>query len=190
AREYVPIGSLMAYLNGILFVVNGNKIYRSVSGRPLDFVVNVDINGNKGGNADTVSYSVSSENITALKTLNSGQLFVGTLLNCFPIDLNYDSVIFQEPTFNNRAGMSVGIVNQQSFVDILGDYAWIDIDGLRSFNAVNQLTNEGRDSVFSQYVNSLFLNSVQGNLQASFVYRNHGYFAVKTTFGNVVLVFN
>src|SRR5438045_7753060 len=86
--------------------------------------------------------------------------------------------------------MSVGIVNQQSFVDIVGDYAWIDTDGLRSFNAVNQLTNEGRDSVFSQLIYMLFLNEVQGNLQAAFVHRNHGYFAVKTIYGNVVLVFN
>lgn len=42
-REYVPIGNCMSWANGILFVVSQdfNSIYRSVSGRPLDFVVNV-----------------------------------------------------------------------------------------------------------------------------------------------------
>lgn len=192
SREYVPIGLNMAYLNGILFVVAPNRksIYRSASGRSLDFVVNVDVNGLKGGNADTVSYAVSNDDITCLIPLNSGQLFIGTTLNCFPVELNYDTTIFAEPTFINKSGISVGIVNQFSIVDVLGDYSWIDTDGLRSFNAVRQLTDEGRDSIFSQYINSLFTNSTQGKTQAAIVYRNHAYFSVKTIYGNVVLVFN
>ena len=42
-REYVPIGNVMAWANGILEITSQdtNFIYRSVSGRPLDFVVNV-----------------------------------------------------------------------------------------------------------------------------------------------------
>src|ERR1044071_7680228 len=107
----------MAYLNGILFIVSPDRkrLYRSVSGRPLDFVVNVTQSGDKGGNAETVSYAVSQEDITCLTPLNSGELFVGTIDGCFPLQLNYDSTIFQEPTFINKDGLSAGVINQWSF---------------------------------------------------------------------------
>ena len=56
-REYIPIGTQMEIYNGILFILSldGTNIYRSILGRPLDFVINVDINGNKGGDATTTS---------------------------------------------------------------------------------------------------------------------------------------
>ena len=38
-REYVPIGTQMIYVGGILYVVDGSLILRSVTGRPLDFMV-------------------------------------------------------------------------------------------------------------------------------------------------------
>ena len=193
AREYVPVGLNMAYLNGILFIVSPDRkrLYRSVSGRPLDFVVNVTQSGDKGGNAETVSYAVSQEDITCLTPLNSGELFVGTIDGCFPLQLNYDSTIFQEPTFINKDGLSAGVINQWSFVNILGDYAFIDADGMRSFNAVRQLTDEGRDSVFSQYISSILLGVTQSNIaSAAIVYRGHAYFAVTTIYGPSVLVFN
>src|SRR6266496_3876628 len=138
-RSYVPIMRQMAYINGILFGISPDKkkLYRSVSGRPLDFVVNIDINGNKGGDADTVSYAVSYDDINCIRPLNSGELLVATGRTCFPIELNYNKTIFQEPTFLNQKPISAGVVNQESFIDILGDYAFIDFDGLRSFNALS-----------------------------------------------------
>lgn len=193
AREYVPIGLNMIYHpSGILFVVSADRkrILRSVSGRPLDFVVNVDINGNKGGNADTVDYAVSNDDITCLGVLNSGELLIGTLNGIYPVVLNYDKIIFQEPTFLNNSSIAAGVVNQFSFVDILGDYAFIDKDGLRSFNAVSQLKNEGRNSVFSLFINSLFTNISQGNFTASFVFDNYALFSVTTIYGSVVLIYD
>jgi hypothetical protein len=74
-------------------------------------------------------------------------------------------------------------------VDILGDFAFIDAEGLRSFNAVRQLRNEGRNSAFSLKVAKLFEDIVQvGGAAISF--DNYTFFSVKTIYGYGVLVFD
>ena len=192
-RSYVPIMRQMAFINGILFGISPDrkKLFRSVSGRPLDFVVNIDVNGDKGGNADTVSYAVSYDDINCIRPLNSGELLVATHRNCFPIEFNYDKLIFQEPTFLNRKPISAGVVNQESFIDILGDYAFIDFDGLRSFNAVAMLTNEGRNSIFSLFIANAFRNVKQEIIKsASIVFDNYAIFSLKTIYGSVLAVYD
>ncbi len=192
-RQYVPIMRNMVFMDGRLFGVSADrkKIYRSVSGRPTDFVVNVDINSNKGGDADTTSYAVSYDDITLLKPLNSGELLVGTARTLYPIEFNYERTIFAESTFYNRKPISVGAVNQESFVDILGDYAITDFDGLRQFNAVSLLTNEGRNSIFSLLISKVF-NEIKQiyNEVASVVFNNFAFFSVKTIYGNVLCVYD
>ena len=183
AREYVPVMKQMWYINGILFGALGKTIYRSVSGRPLDFVVNIDSQGNKGGDASTTSYNVSYNDITCLSGLNSGELLVGTSKSIHPIEFNYERTIFAEPTFLNRRELAVGVVNQFSFIDILGDYCFVDIDGIRSFNAVATLQNEGRNSVFSARIAKAFLN-VKQTSSATIVFDNYSLYAVKTVYGN------
>lgn len=190
-REYVPIMKQMCFHNGILFGIdpNGTSILRSVSGRPLDFVVNVKQNGDKGGKADTVSHSVGFDPITFLGALNSGELIVATAKTCHPLELNYERTIFAEPTFRNPKPFSAGVVNQFSFVDIGGDYGFIDFDGMRSFNAVNQLTNEGRSSVFSARIQAA-LAQKQTNLLAATSFDNFSFFALDTLFGNAIGVYD
>lgn len=190
-REYVPVGAQMAYMNGILFVASGSTLYRSVSGRPLDFVVNVDIDGNKGGDASTTAYATSFNDITCLAAMNSGELFVGTLDGCYPISLNYSSTIFGEPTFINNRAFSAGVVNHFSFVDLLDDYAFIDLDGIRSMNAISQLQNEGRVSLFSQRLGNIFVDILQTTDTCSaFIFDNYAYISVNTVYGNIVLVYD
>ncbi len=192
-RSYVPIMRQMAFMNGILLGIAPDKkrIFRSVSGRPLDFVVNVNKTGNRGGDATTTAYAVGYNDINCLKPLNSGELLVGTAKNLFPIEFNYDKTIFQEPTFLNRHPLSVGITNQESFIDILGDYAFIDFDGLRSFNAVSLLTNEGRNSVFSILISKVFQDIKQVVTEtACIVFNNFAYFSFKTIYGNVLAVYD
>lgn len=192
-RSYVPIMRQMAYMNGILLGVAPDKkrILRSVSGRPLDFVVNVTKEGNKGGDAFTTAYAVGFDDINCLRPLNSGELLVGTARNCFPIEFNYDKTIFQEPTFLNRKPISAGVTNQDSFIDILGDYAFIDFDGLRSFNAVSLITNEGRNSVFSILIQDAFRDIKQVVEEtAAIVFNNFAYFSVKTIYGNVIAIYD
>ena len=192
AREYVPVMAQMKYVNGILFGVakDGVTIYRSVSGRPLDFVVNITTAGLKGGDAATTAYNVSYSPITCLASLNSGELFVATLKGCHPIEFNYDRTIFAEPTFLNRKSFSAGVMNQHSFIDNkLGDYQFIDLDGLRSYNAVATLNNEGRNSIFSSQI-SKALTGVTQSVTATIVFDNYSIFAVNTIYGNRLAIYD
>jgi len=76
-REYVPVGKQMLWHDGILYVVspNGKQIFRSVTGRPLDFMVNITPSGDKDpleavGGASSVSHSVDFEPITSINRLS------------------------------------------------------------------------------------------------------------------------
>ena len=196
-REYVPVGKQMVYFNGKLFIISadGQKIYQSVTGRPLDFVTAVDQNGaqidaaESEGGAGVTAYSVSYEKITCIAPLNTESLLVSTRTGTYAITPDYDHTLFGEPTWTKQYMFGASIVNQFSFVDILGDFAFIDAEGLRSFNAVRQLRNEGRNSAFSLKVAKLFEGIVQiGGAAISF--DNYTFFSVKTIYGYGVLVFD
>lgn len=201
-REYVPIGTVMEWMDGILYLASadGNLIYRSVSGRPLDFVVNVTAatvasplgGGDKGGDATTTAYSVGVGGITCLRSLNNGSLFVscGNVIS-FAVTPNREDTIFGEPKFTRKFLFGAGTVNDRSFVDVLGDAAFIDKEGLRSFNAVLQLQNEGRNSIFSLKVSSLFKGILQDtNISAAIVFDNYALFGVNTIYGYTIIVYD
>jgi hypothetical protein len=196
-REYVPIGKQMVYFNGKLFIVSadGQKIYQSVTGRPLDFVTAIDTTGaqidaaESNGGAEVTAYSVSYEKISCIAPLNTDSLLVSTRTGTFAIKPDYEHTLFGEPTWTKQYMFGASVVNQFSFVDILGDFAFIDAEGLRSFNAVRQLRNEGRNSAFSLKVAKLFEDIVQvGGAAISF--DNYTFFSVKTIYGYGVLVFD
>ena len=198
-REYVPIGKQMLFFDGKLYVVSpdGTKIYHSVTGRPLDFVVPINTSGAKiasseaAGGAEVVSYSVSYESITCISALNTDSIFVSTRTASYAVTPNYNHTLFGEPTFSKKYLFSASVVNQHSFVDILGDFAFIDAEGLRSFNAVQQLRNEGRNSAFSLSVAKLFQGIVQnGAVTAAISFDNYSFFAVNTIHGFGVLVYD
>lgn len=191
-REYVPIGLNMAFMNGILFVVSPDrkKLLRSLSNRPLDFVVNVDVNGAKGGDAYTTDYAVSYDNITGIFPLKTGKLLVGTEFGLYPVTFNYDRLVFAEPTFNNTDPISAGIVNQFSLVDMINDYGIIDFDGVKSFNAIKELGNEGRDADFTIKLGADLMGGLRQNVCASIVFNNYAFFAVNTSEGQVILVYD
>lgn len=192
-REYVPIGKQMALIDGILLLMSadGKQLYRSVSGRPIDFVVNIDASGDKGGDATTVAYSVDYNPATILKELNTGQILIGTSLQSHIIEFNYNSLVFGEPTFNAASGLDAGIVNQFCYVDVLGDSAFIDFNGLRSFNAVEQEKNEGRNSVFSANIDVLLANISQTDINSAAIeFDNFALFGVLSKYGYVIAVYD
>jgi hypothetical protein len=202
-REYVPIGTYMEIYNGILFIVSqdGENIYRSVSGRHLDFVVNVDINGDKGGDATTTSYSVGVGGINCIKNL-SGGLFVSTTGNaCFNVTINTTPnapTIFGEYTFIRTFLFTASCITDRAIMDINGDTAFVDVTGLRSFNSILQSQNEGRNSVFSKTVSSLFQPTLSPSsvvvqnptTVACVTYNNYAIFAVNTIYGNINVVYD
>lgn len=190
-REYVPIGTRMCFSGGKLYIVNGNKLYHSVTGRPLDFVVNVDNNGDKGGNADTVAHAVDFDDVTTIKRMNvdNQSIFVATRKNSYAVAPNTSSLIFGEPTFSNNFLFNTGTLNNFSFTDLLGDLALIDYNSIRSFNAVLNYRNEGSNSPFSSKVSPLFKNITQ-SVTASITFDNFGLFAVQTIYGPAILIYD
>lgn len=191
-REYVPRGTLMKYHAGILHVLapNGIDIYRSVTGRPLDFVVNITKTGDKGGAAHTTAINAGVGNVTCLSKLRSGELFVATRLSCHPMELNYDKTIFSEPTYLNRKPFAAGVLNQFSFLDIITDYVMIDLDGLRSINAIIIEDNEGRNSLFSLNLSRALEGVVQSTVAAAVFFDNYAMFSINTIHGQVVAVYD
>jgi len=203
-REYVPIGTYMDIYNGILFICSpdGENIYRSVSGRPLDFVVNIKPDGTAGGDATTTSYSVGVSGISCIKNL-SGGLFVSAGNACFNVTINNTPnapTLFGEYTFIRTFLFTAACISDRAIMDINGDTAFVDINGLRSFNSILQLQNEGRNSVFSKTVASLFVsvptngNNINipqsSNNVACIQYDNYAIFAVNTYYGNVLIVYD
>ena len=199
SREYIPIGKQMAFFNNKLFVVspNGTEIYHSVSGRPMDFVVAITTDGYKINSDETIggapatSYTVGYNVITALSVLNNEALFVSTVGGSYGVSLDYTLTVFAEPMFKKQYLFTANSINQHSFVDLLGDFAFIDPEGLRSFNAVMQSKNEGRNSIFSLKVAQLFRGVVQETKKcAAIVFDDYALFACNTIFGHGILVFD
>jgi hypothetical protein len=191
-REYVPIMKQMQYTaDGILFGIapDGVTIYRSVSGRPLDFVINVKVDGNKGGDAATTAYSVGSNTINFIGEFGNG-LIVGTKKGMILLELNYAKTIFAEPTFRRVGRVSAGIVNHFSFIsylhaDGLNDYYFVDFDGMRYLNVIRD-ANEGRNTSFSLRVGRLPYQTTT----AAVVFDDYSLFSLGTEEGNVIGVFD
>jgi len=201
-REYVPIGKQMMYLNGVLYIaaltMTGSlanpsaQIYRSVTGRPLDFVINIDINGDKGGDAETTSFAVDYDEITCLQKVNSneGGFYVGTAKNSYlVIPVTTGSLPFNEPLYRIQPLFNTGPLNNFSVCDIMGDTALIDFGGIRSFNATLQTRNEGRNLPFSKKISLLFTTLVQ-EVTAAISYDDYAFFAVETIYGRAIVVYD
>jgi hypothetical protein len=183
-REYVPIGKQMVLFNNVLFVVSadGSKIYRSVSGRPLDFVIAVDNDGDKVADAEPLSHAVDSNEIKLLATLNSDNLIVITAYAAYLVTPDYENLIYGEPRFRNTFLFTAGTINQFCWADLLGDFAFIDREGLKTFNAVLQTRNEGNNSVFSLSIAKIFDGIVQDENACVGSFDNYTFFSVKTSY--------
>jgi hypothetical protein len=196
-REYVPIGKQMFMLNQKLFIVaaDGKSIYQSVTGRPLDFMLNVDPNGNKlsselRGGAQTTSFSFDSEVITCVRALNYPDAFLyATEKQVRIIQLDYTFTIFGEPLPQQMQVLDFGIINQQSCAESLGDIIGIDNDGIKSFNAVASVENEGRNSVFSKNI-SKWLSESPHDVGAMIRFDNYLMCYIRTKLGLAVVVYD
>lgn len=198
-REYVPVGKQMFILNQKLFIVapDGKSLYHSVTGRPLDFMVNVDNNGNKlpseaFGGATSVSFAFDSDEITCVKPTNITDTFVYAT-NRFVrlLTLDYANTILGEPTYRQAQIIEAGVVGDEAFGDNLGDFVFIDGDGIKSFNAVVNYRVEGRNSVFSAQIALALRNRVQKATQAAIAnHDNFVYFYCLTGYGYAICVFD
>lgn len=197
SREYVPIGLQMFYVNQKLYVVTRDKkaIYQSITGRPLDFMINVDANGNKlatesQGGADSVSFAMDSDEITCVQPINIPNSFIyGTARRTRIITADYTRTLFDEPRYTETALINVGINNQESVAEILGDYVLCDAEGVKSFNAVKNLRIEGLNSVFSLPISKLF-NRISQQATAITYLDNYALVYCRTIYGDATLVYD
>ena len=210
-REYVPIGNCMAWNNGILYIVSQdlNTIYRSVQGRPLDFVVNV-VNSlpligttppytqYPGGDATTTSTSVGVGGITCIRALSSGGIFVsasGYNATLTPNMTPNAPTVWGEYTFIITSLFNAFCISERAIFDSIGDTRFIELTGIRSFNAVQQLQNEGRNSPFSAQIQPIFTKQqsqpnttiIQDPLNsAAVLFDNYELYSVETILGAAI----
>ena len=195
-REYVPIGNSMAWTDGILYVTSPNKesIYRSVSGRPLDFVVNVKITGAKGGDATTTAYSVGVGGISCLRPIADGSLFVSASNANFLVSKNTTPnapTEWGEYTFIRKFLFNATNLSDRTIFDSLGDTRFIDLTGVRSFNAIQYLQNEGRNSQFTSKIQLAFEGIIQdANFAATILYDNYEFYAMQSSLGPSIVVYD
>lgn len=195
-REYVPVGTVMEFDGVTLFITapDGVNILRSVSGRPLDFVINVAIDGSKGGNAYTTAYTVGVGGISALKLSADGSIFVGAGLSNFSVSKNTTQnapTLWGEYTFIRRFLFNAACLSDRVIFDSLGDTRFIDFTGVRSFNAVQQLQNEGKNSPFTADIQSAFTGIIQQQpLSAAILFDDFELYGVQTIFGPSIAVYD
>lgn len=194
--EYVPIGTLMMYLSPILYVVKGNQVFRSCSGQPLNFMVNVDDNGNKLatedlGGALTTAFAVSNETITCITpaTTTTNAFIIGTGRFTYGLQPDLSVTIFGEPTFDTIFTYEAGIVNQFSTTDSNGDTPFIDFEGIGFFNAVQTIKFQGRNDIRSKNIAVILANISQSVCCAS-VYNNFNYFGLNTIYGYAMAIYD
>ena len=206
-REYVPTGLTFPQyigprLYGAIRDSQGRitKLVRSVSGRPLDFMVVIDTEGNKieeeAGDAEAVSHSVDFNEITGVGKIPSegGEFLVSSLTQSTIVQPDLQSTIFGEPTFRDLSLFPTGMMNPYSIGDNNGDTVFIDQTGVRSFNAILQLKNEGRNSEFSAKISKVFGEEgsiiQNANQVCAINFNNYLLFSVNSIYGPVVLVFD
>ena len=201
--EYVPIGNFPLFYDGILYCMgkdeNGRltQMFRSVSGRPLDFIILVTKAGAKvstlesEGGAPVLANRVSYNEVTCMAVLNTIQnsIYVATTSASFVVQPDYVNTIAAEPQFNNVFLFDVGAVNNNCVVSILGDAVVTGKSGIRSFNGVMQFRWDGKNAPFSAPVNN-FISLETQHVAASVTFDNYGLFALNTAFGPGVLVYD
>lgn len=198
-REYVPIGKQMAVSDNILFVVapDGLTLLRSLRAKMLDFVINIDGNGNKAGDAYTSSHSVGFNTITAISRVQGNpeiKLMVCSATSTDILTVRNDRTFFGEYMFSNITVLPTGAKNQESVFADLGDMIVIDAIGVRSFNATQQILTESNNDVFSRNVSNLFVTGddqpLAQDVTAIGSFSNYIHFAIKSVHGYGVLVYD
>lgn len=188
--EYVPIGGAMAWNGSQLYTLSpdGRKIFRSVSGRPTDHVINIDSEGQKGGDANTTATGVSFNPGTGLFASDTGDILVTTLEGTFKLVLDYDQAIFNEPYPIPQPLFPVGCVNERSFARILGDTTFISQNGIQRFNTVAQTFSESNSSPLGARIRGILANPQSDTAATNFDL--YALFSVNTVHGRGVLIYD
>lgn len=190
--EYVPIGKQMAFSGNKLYVASpdGRKIYQSVSGRPLDFVLNIDDStGAKQGDANTTYIAVSAAALTALVPAQGSGFLAFTHYQGYTglPDGNFPE-FFGEPYIRPDNLFPVGAVGQQSFTFSKGESLFVSSAGIQEFNQVMQQQRQSNASPFGAPILSI-LNRPLTRV-ATCTVDDYVFFGVSTIYGDGILVYD
>lgn len=195
-REYVPIMKYPTLVGGILYGVMADargkftQIVRSVSGRPLDFMVAINSQGDKvstlenQSGAKSTATNVSFNELTALKAINAvdGAFLASTLRSSYLVIPDYSRLLYGEHQWRHQFLFNVGAISPFAIADMFGDTAVVYPGGIRTFNGVAQSKFEGRNSALSQAIQNLFGDTNQVTA-AAVEFDNYVGFGVNTVHG-------
>lgn len=185
--EYIPIGTFMAYSGRKLFIANGAKIYQSVSGRPTDFVLNIDNNGNKQGNADTTAMAVSSPPLTAIVPSQTSGILAFTRYQTYSLEPEYSlPLIFGEPQYIPSDVFPVGAVNDLAFAFVNGESLFISPSGIQAFNQVFQVQRSSNNTPYGAKIIDYINRPITSTAAA--VVDDYTFIALSTVYGPAILV--
>jgi hypothetical protein len=190
--EYVPIGLQMCFSGNKLYIASpdGRKIYQSVSGRPLDFVINVDgVTGEKLGDADTTNTAVAAAPTVALTAGQGGGFLAFTYYGAYAgyIDAAVSSY-FGEPYIQPAQLFPVGAVSQYGFAYSNGQSVFVAPSGIQSFNQIAQQLRESNNTPFGAPIVDYITRPITG--AACCVTNDYIFFGLRTVFGDGILVYD
>lgn len=190
--EYIPLHTISTLLGNKMIALgqDGRKMLQSVTGRPIDFMVNITADGSAGGDADTLCIVADYNTITGLKPSADGGYIATTLFATYQVGQDplgrtqFGEAVLGPP----RLIFPVGCVNHYSFADIIGDMAFISQTGIQSFNTVSQTQTENRSNPFSATIAN-YLAEIQTETCA-INFGDYALFSIDTIFGRAVAVYD
>lgn len=190
--EYVPIGRQMCHNGNVLYIASadGRTIYRSVSGRPLDFVLAIDdATGAKQGDATSTSTAVATSKLTALIPAQTGGFLAFTYSGAYGVSLDPNNLDdFGEPALLPSQLFPVGAVGQYGFASANGQTLFVTSSGIVSFNQVAQALKESNNSSLGAPITDYIIRPIEDVACATA--DDYVFFAVSTIFGDGILVYD
>src|SRR5574343_983354 len=188
--SYVPIGTVRVFTADKGFIMNptGLKLYSSVTGRPTDYVIQINNAGDKVGDADSFYTGISAEAVTALKAADNGTVIATTAFGTFTVTPDYNTTFYGEPFLRVRPLFPVGAVNDKSFVNLNGDVAFISFTGIHTFHQTKQDRIESSNEPLGRKIYGLLANPQSDTCAVDF--DDNALFAVNTIYGRGVMVYD
>ena len=202
--EYVPAGANMLMYDETLYMLSTDrtKIYRSVNGRPTNFMIVIDSEGNKleneaAGGADAVSHAISNAPINCLAGINidADGFYAGVDNASYIVMPDWENTLFAEPRFRNAGPVAdSSALNQFSIFGLSQGTVFINKSGIRMFNAAPNTKDSGKNFPFSRQIYKLFQISdnelIQQDVCCGINYDDYAHFAVKTKHGYRIIIYD
>lgn len=151
-------------------------------------------NFNPGGDASATAYSVGVAGIVCLRQISSGGVFVAAGNACFAVTQNMTPnapTLFGEYTFIRTFLFNAVCLSDRAIFDTLGDTRFIALTGVRSFNAIEQTRNEGRNLPFTSTVAAAFTSIIQdATMACGILFDDYELYFVNTIFGFAIAKFD